>query len=1124
MEVSKPRKNSNFSIIPQLNALKAKIYLNYLEFSSNDLFLINDLLDRYLNLEEKYNKIIHYDEQSVSSSKCEVLINSHGKIIEANNYFADKLGIERSKLINKQLIEFICNDNVDEFLIHIGEVFKSRKQVTKNIMIQKQDKTRLLMKMTIKPLYREEKDLPSFRLEFEDISVKEHINYTLNDSQKGYRVLNLKNNRRNMSRNYLDASRELAVVIDTNQRVSLINTSGCQSIGLLENEILGKKWVDNFIPNKMKRKTEILFTNVLSGAIEPNSSFEIPLITKTGGESIISWKCTVILDYSGLKLGILLLGKDITKERLVESTLKQRTHELGERVKELSCLYKLSKLLINPKITEDEVFTQTIELIPSAWQYPEITCCRILYKQKEFKTQNFASTKWQQSANIVMSGQKIGSVEVCYLEQRPDEDEGLFLREERDLINTIARELGNYINRKKSENKLNELLIKSIQHQEEVISLLEASRSILKYRKFDDSISSILKSCKNLVGASLGFITLIDDQNEEEAIIIDSNSKRFNKTIIFSHEIHTIQKLVITSKSASYSNVVFGSILYTQERILTIDNVLITPLTLDDKIIGYITLANKINGFDGADVTITSGFTEFVTLALLNSRMLMSLKSSEEYFRSITNLINDAVISINEKGIIKSINHKTEQMFGYNETELIGKSVSILMPENFRQRHQKAVEIYNPRKISNISKDDEDIFGLTRKGEKFPIEVNITNRVTQDGLIITGVIKDISKRKRAENALRNTEENYKLLVENSEVGILTVNGNNGELGFISEKLKKMLNFSSFHKDLINLSDFVLEDDLSETKKLISKVFRSNEGYSFSHDCEFRLKYSDGKEIWLRMKATRMYNSDLVQCYLWDVSQEKEFLKFQDRFIMMTSHELRTPLTVISFYLDWIRKQSLTISSQEKELHQTAIRNVQRLEKLINGVCDLEAIRRNMFKISPDYISINKYIKTINTELKLLYESRMIIINVQSFEHGIDLMYFDQDRLTQVILNLVSNAVKNSSPDSIIDITFYIEREELRISVRDFGIGMSPNVLFQIFQPFYHKPSKYSSFGVGLGLYLVKSIILAHNGKIEVTSNIGEGSMFAVTISCANDNIFNNNSQKNDILRLNEIEG
>ena len=140
-----------------------------------------------------------------------------------------------------------------------------------------------------------------------------------------------------------------------------------------------------------------------------------------------------------------------------EEQLLRLNYDLGERVKELNCLYAISNLVEQPYISLDEIYQGVVDLIPPSWQYPEITCARISTADKEFKKQNLRETNWRQTSYITVRSQQIGTIEICYLEEKPQSDEGPFLSEERKLINAVSERLGRITEHKQAEEALRTL-------------------------------------------------------------------------------------------------------------------------------------------------------------------------------------------------------------------------------------------------------------------------------------------------------------------------------------------------------------------------------------------------------------------------------------------------------------------------------------------------------------------------------------------------------------------------------------------------------------------------------------------------------------------------------------------
>ena len=174
-----------------------------------------------------------------------------------------------------------------------------------------------------------------------------------------------------------------------------------------------------------------------------------------GGESFnysLLWKiiCCAVL------LIVLVVGLFVLWNRSLSAQVKKRTRDLNERVKELACLYGVSSLVAEPGRSIEEVLEKSVALIPPGWQYPEIICARIAYGDREFVSPGFRDTQWKLSADIVISGETVGVVEVCYLEKKPVFDDGPFLKEEKDLVIDLARQLGVMIRHKKAEAALQE--------------------------------------------------------------------------------------------------------------------------------------------------------------------------------------------------------------------------------------------------------------------------------------------------------------------------------------------------------------------------------------------------------------------------------------------------------------------------------------------------------------------------------------------------------------------------------------------------------------------------------------------------------------------------------------------
>jgi len=204
--------------------------------------------------------------------------------------------------------------------------------------------------------------------------------------------------------------------------------------------------VFRIIHAQTRKKAESPVVKVLREGIVVGLANHTALIARDGTEVQIADSAAPIRDPQGTILGVVLVFRDVTEEYAKE-------HQIRERAKELQCMYGLVES-IRTRETLVMVFQDVAELIPPGWQFPEITRGRVVFEGKDYSSAPFEETPWKQSADILVGGAPCGSVEVFYLEEMPELDEGPFMIEERNLINGIARILGEAIEHRVTKDSL----------------------------------------------------------------------------------------------------------------------------------------------------------------------------------------------------------------------------------------------------------------------------------------------------------------------------------------------------------------------------------------------------------------------------------------------------------------------------------------------------------------------------------------------------------------------------------------------------------------------------------------------------------------------------------------------
>ncbi|PWI46496.1 hypothetical protein CEE45_16485 [Candidatus Heimdallarchaeota archaeon B3_Heim] len=385
--------------------------------------------------------------------------------------------------------------------------------------------------------------------------------------------------------------------------------------------------------------------------------------------------------------------------------------------------------------------------------------------------------------------------------------------------------------------------------------------------------------------------------------------------------------------------------------------------------------------------------------------------------------------------------------------------------------------------------------------QRIPIVDETSSKVTH----IVTILRDITQNVTILEALKESERKYRSLIQTMGEGVWVTDKLDRTI-LVNSTLLNMLGYSEGELLGRTVTEFISPEYLDIFKEVCEQRL-SEEVTASTYELVFLTK--NGLTVHTRVAGTALYNEEKNELIgsvgvISDISSEKRFQQLQERFIGVTAHELRTPLAIISGYLELLQKDP-SITQEHQEIYDAMFNNASRLQQLVQSVHDLTAIQANVFTVNPTKTNLNDFVIQFKMQIKMLYPDRLLVIDEQNINDQIEIL-IDTDRITQVLENLVDNAAKNSPNNSIISIVVSHLENSLHIMVQDEGTGISNQILFQLFQPFSHIPTEYSRRGTGLGLYIIKSIISAHNGTMSVITQENKGSCFTITIP---NNIENN---------------
>lgn len=232
----------------------------------------------------------------------------------------------------------------------------------------------------------------------------------------------------------------------------------------------------------------------------------------------------------------------------------------------------------------------------------------------------------------------------------------------------------------------------------------------------------------------------------------------------------------------------------------------------------------------------------------------------------------------------------------------------------------------------------------------------------------------------------------------------------------------------------------------------------------------------------------------------DMTSERKLEKIRKDFIANVSHELRTPIAMIQGYSEAIVDGIAETEQENKEIAQIIYDESLRMSRLVNELLDLARIEAGVIELHPEHIEIKSYFERVFKRFDGIAEDKQVILKLD-FNVRSKTFIFDGDRMEQVVTNLVDNAIRHTPEEGSVSLIIQEDVEGLTISVKDTGVGIPDEDIPFVFERFYKsdKARTRGKSGTGLGLSIVKNIVEAHNGKIQVSSRLGQGTVFKLNI-------------------------
>ncbi len=455
---------------------------------------------------------------------------------------------------------------------------------------------------------------------------------------------------------------------------------------------------------------------------------------------------------------------------------------------------------------------------------------------------------------------------------------------------------------------------------------------------------------------------------------------------------------------------------------------------------------------------------------------------------------------VNSAGDIVYVNHKAEQLFAYDDGEMIGHSVESLMPDAFRRKHKTYRKRYAESPRSRPLVADLRLKGLRKDGRVFDAEIALTPVQSGDELLVSSIVRDISADNSSEAYFRNVLE--------SAPDAMVIIDHYGKIAIVNGRAEQM--FGHTREDMLGKEiEYLLPDEFRD-KHISHRAAYAREPYlrPMGVGMDLRGKRKDGSlfPVEISLSPVTSATGTFVSSVIRDVSARKKMEqdliaareeaeranKANSAFLAAASHDLRQPVQALNLLTGALRrtaKDSLVLEMVESQQH-----SLDAMTNLLNSLLDISRLDAGAVEPEIEDFPIQRLIDRLSAEFSRQAIQKELAFNACDCEI---VVRSDPNMLGEIIQNLVSNAIQYTDKGSV-SLSCHENDGVLEIGITDTGIGIEADQIEQIFQEFHQiKTPGQDKEGFGLGLAIVRRMADLLEHEVAVQSDPGKGSTFSV---------------------------
>ncbi len=478
---------------------------------------------------------------------------------------------------------------------------------------------------------------------------------------------------------------------------------------------------------------------------------------------------------------------------------------------------------------------------------------------------------------------------------------------------------------------------------------------------------------------------------------------------------------------------------------------------------------------------------------------------SYEYdrFKKMVEDSQDWFWEFDENANFTYVSPRIKDLLGYEPEDLIGLNAFDLMNADEAERVHKH---FDPIAHKYLPFKNLQNTNLHKDGHEVVIESSGTPIFDEKGRFhgYRGIDRDITDRIKAEAELLKRKKLFRDLFESNPAAAI-ITSPSGTIHMVNSAFMKASGFSAEEVVGRTSQELGFWSDLSDRERMVSAIMEH--GSINNLEASFYPKHKQPMTLLVSSRAIEYDGEKRILSVLIDVTgqrkaeeTQRQLEKAKSDFIKTVAHELQTPLIAILGYAELLENtDQLHINEQQKQYASIIRINAEALSRHIKDMLDIENVQlERSLNIVKNNVSIAKLIKTsISSITPKFSEHKFILTHANRLP---EVMFIDEGRITQVLNNLLINAVKYSPEGGNVEVSTSTDSNRITISITDNGLGMTPKQAERIFEPFYRaNPENAQIGGMGLGMCIVKKIVEDHGGDISISSILGEGTTVTFTL-------------------------